>query len=640
MVNLDDRTSRPWSCPHQMDPIIESRVLTLRDEHPVWGPDRIRYELEQENIDGVGVGVGVVPSRSAIYRALVRGERIDPAKRKRRRADYRRWERGRPMELWQMDIVGGVHLSDGVEVKCVSGIDDNSRYVVSAKLVTRATARPVCEALVEALARHGLPEQILTDNGKVFTGRFGPHGSSSEVLFDRVCAENGIRYLLTAPRSPTTTGKVERLHKTMRAECFNLEDRRYATIGELQAAVDAWVVEYNTRRPHQSLGMRPPAERFDLVQAPEPVTTIVPAPGIDQTPERAAVHGHLPAGMLPVRSVSRFVGKAGAKKLKGRTPARTMSMPSSGSRVGESSTVNAVTTPRVIDGTRHAGLLMSIIVLGFTSASMGTVAQNGVAARNQLDGWLDGLADVARSSWGANPVGPALKEAAHVHPRSAWTHGRVVRLWRTRRRGHHGPRGCHGAVQHIRQSLRAQWRRAHGRGGCARRIHGRPVGGARPWGDRLGRVGRGAGLALAVATVLGAVPYTFIESSLDPGLTPAAANARLDAIYDGDVWVGILTSVAMPIVVLSVLTLAVVVLRRQLLPIWAPVSNLLSIPVAIAVTVVSESTGVALPHPPVWIFLGLAMYGAAIGVSVRELKATRTAPPRSRRTASTPRSSS
>ena len=158
-------------------------------------------------------------------------------------------------------------------------------------------------------------------------------------------------------------------------------------------------------------------------------------------------------------------------------------------------------------------------------------------------------------------------------------------------------------------------------------------------GDRLGRVGRGAGLALAVATVLGAAPYTFIESSLDPGLTPTAANARLDAIYDDHVWVGILASVAMPIVVLSVLTLAVVVLRRQLLPIWAPVSNLLSIPVAIAVMVVSESTGVALPHPPVWIFLGLAMYGAAIAVSARESNVTRTAPPRSRRTASTPRSS-
>ncbi len=170
-----------------------------------------------------------------------------------------------------MDVVGGVHLCDGVEVKVVTGIDDNSRFVVSAKVVARATARPVCEALLEALARHGVPEQVLTDNGKVFTGRFGPSGSCAEVLFDRVCAENGIRHLLTAPRSPTTTGKVERLHKTMRAEFFTDADRGFATIAELQAALDGWVHEYNTERPHQSLGMRPPVERFALAPAgPDP----------------------------------------------------------------------------------------------------------------------------------------------------------------------------------------------------------------------------------------------------------------------------------------------------------------------------------------------------------------------------------
>jgi transposase InsO family protein len=311
VVNLDDRSSRPWSCPHQMSAEVESRILTLRDAHVLWGPDRIRYELEQEGADPV-------PSRSAIYRALVRGDRVDPAKRKRRRADYRRWERGRPMELWQMDIVGGLHLADGVEVKCVSGIDDNSRFVVSAKIVARATARPVCEALVEALGRHVVPEQILTDNGKVFTGRFGPGGSASEVMFDRICAENGIRHLLTAPRSPTTTGKVERLHKTMRVECFRLEDRRHATIELLQAAVDAWVATYNTVRPHQSLGMRPPVERFALVRAPDPVTTVVPAPpvggrggGVEQ--------GHLPEGLRPDAGVTRWVGNAGQVRLAGFT---------------------------------------------------------------------------------------------------------------------------------------------------------------------------------------------------------------------------------------------------------------------------------------------------------------------------------
>ena len=90
-----------------------------------------------------------------------------------------------------MDVVGGVHLAGGVEAKVVTGIDDNSRFVVSAKVVARATARPVCQALLEALRRHGIPEQVLTDNGKVFTGRFGPHGSSAEVLFDRVVPRTG-----------------------------------------------------------------------------------------------------------------------------------------------------------------------------------------------------------------------------------------------------------------------------------------------------------------------------------------------------------------------------------------------------------------------------------------------------------------
>jgi transposase InsO family protein len=272
VLNLEDRSSRPHGCPHQMAAEMEARVLVLRDAHPRWGPTRIVYELARE-------GAVAVPGRSSVYRALVRNGRIDPAKRRRRRADYRRWERGRPMELWQMDVVGGVHLGDGVEVKVITGIDDNSRFIVSAKVVARATARPVCEALLEALGRHGVPEQILTDNGKVFTGRFGPCGSSSEVLFDRVCVENGIRHLLTAPRSPTTTGKVERLHKTMRAEFFSDADRVFATIAELQVALDGWVHLYNTERPHQSLGMRPPAQRFALATGPdlevvEPVATV------------------------------------------------------------------------------------------------------------------------------------------------------------------------------------------------------------------------------------------------------------------------------------------------------------------------------------------------------------------------------
>ena len=110
-----------------------------------------------------------------------------------------------------------MHLVDGSEAKIVSGIDDHSRFVVSARLVRPGDgAAGVRCAAGGAAHGMGCPEQILTDNGKVFTARFGP--GPGAVLFDRICAENGIRHLLTAPRSPTTTGKVERWHKTMRAE--------------------------------------------------------------------------------------------------------------------------------------------------------------------------------------------------------------------------------------------------------------------------------------------------------------------------------------------------------------------------------------------------------------------------------------
>jgi transposase InsO family protein len=251
---LADRSSKPDRCPHQIDPAVEARIVALRRAHPGWGPrtilNRLRRELE------------VVPSRSAIYRALVRHSLIEPKQRRRRREDYRRWERSRAMELWQMDVMGEVFLADGTKLSVVTGIDDHSRFCVCAKLVVRATAKPVCDALVEALRRHGIPEEILTDNGKVFTGKRA--AKPAVVLFDRICHDNGIRHILTAPYSPTTTGKVERLHKTMRKEFF--AETRLVGLGDAQRALDAWVSDYNTHREHQSIGDVAPIRRFELAR--------------------------------------------------------------------------------------------------------------------------------------------------------------------------------------------------------------------------------------------------------------------------------------------------------------------------------------------------------------------------------------
>jgi len=263
LEGLPDRSHRPGRCPHQMPAVVEARVLEMRRARPFWGPRRIRAELAR-------VGVVPLPSESAVYRALVRAGVVDPVRRRRRSEVFKRWERGAPMELWQMDVVGGFALADGTSAKALTGVDDHSRFCVSARLMPRERTQAVCDGLGAAMRAHGVPEQILTDNGKVFTGRF--HTPPVEVLFDRICRENGVEHLLTAPRSPTTTGKVERFHRTLRLE-FDTA-RVFSSIKVAQQALDEWVEYYNQQRPHQSLGDLPPAARF----TPKPAVD-EPAPG-------------------------------------------------------------------------------------------------------------------------------------------------------------------------------------------------------------------------------------------------------------------------------------------------------------------------------------------------------------------------
>jgi len=254
---LAERSHRPRTCPHQLSPPLEAMVLEMRRVHPSWGPLRMVDQLRRR-------GVCKLPSHMAVYRALVRHGLIEAKESRKRLATYKRWERGRPMELWQMDVVGGVLLEDGTECKILTGVDDHSRFCVCAGIMVRATGRPVCGFFVQALERHGVPEEILTDNGKVFTNRFAL--KPTEVLFDKICRENGITHRLTAPRSPTTTGKIERFHRTLRTEF--LRGRVFSTLEIAQKELDAWVVDYNEERPHRSLKMATPAERFHARKEP------------------------------------------------------------------------------------------------------------------------------------------------------------------------------------------------------------------------------------------------------------------------------------------------------------------------------------------------------------------------------------
>jgi transposase InsO family protein len=264
LPGLADRSHRPGSCPHQVTGEAEVVVAEMRRQHPRWGAKRIRLELLRQPPDGM-----TLPSERTINRILARQGLMTPRPRKRPRDSYRRWQRPGPMQLWQIDIVGGVMIADPRtgelrEAKVVTGVDDHSRFCVIAAVTERATGRAVCLALAAALVRCGVPEEILTDNGKQFTDRFGKGG---EVLFDKICRKNGITHRLTAPASPTTTGKIERFHLTLRRELLDGHEP-FGSREAAQAALDAWVAEYNADRPHQALDGRSPvtpADRFTPV---------------------------------------------------------------------------------------------------------------------------------------------------------------------------------------------------------------------------------------------------------------------------------------------------------------------------------------------------------------------------------------
>ena len=111
---LADRSHRPDHHPRQLAADIEALLCEMRRAHPRWGPRRLLHQLGRR-------GVEQPVSRSTVYRVLVRNHLVDATARKRRREDYRRWEREAPMQLWQLDVMEPVRLEGGKEAKLVSG---------------------------------------------------------------------------------------------------------------------------------------------------------------------------------------------------------------------------------------------------------------------------------------------------------------------------------------------------------------------------------------------------------------------------------------------------------------------------------------------------------------------------------------
>ncbi len=261
---FEPRSRRPKSTPNATPPATVELILNLRRDLEAAGldagPDTIRWHLEQHH--------QIVISRATIARHLAKAGLVTPEPRKKPKTSYRRFEAAMPNETWQTDFTH-YRLTQpdgrpGADVEILPWLDDCTRYAVRVTAHRRVTGPIVLAEFRQAIKTHGIPASTLTDNGMVFTTRFaggrgGRNGFESELRRLNIVQKN------SRANHPTTCGKVERFHQTLK-KWLRSQPTQPSSVTDLQALIDVFVEEYNHRRPHRSLPHRAtPASLFDTM---------------------------------------------------------------------------------------------------------------------------------------------------------------------------------------------------------------------------------------------------------------------------------------------------------------------------------------------------------------------------------------
>ena len=194
--SLRDRSSRPHTI-HTKAWKYYDLVVETRKEHPELGPEKIKAYL----------GDQIDISHQTIYDILVLAKLIKPGKKVRRR--WRSFSRKHSNSLWQMDFKtlqdGGPYL--------LTIIDDHSRFILASKVIEAETTEEAINILKSAIKMFGKPRQILTDHGTQF---YATRGGTSQ--FTEFCKNQGIKHIMAGVKKPTTIGKIERWHRTIKTE--------------------------------------------------------------------------------------------------------------------------------------------------------------------------------------------------------------------------------------------------------------------------------------------------------------------------------------------------------------------------------------------------------------------------------------
>jgi len=214
-----------------------------------------------------GTGVGKVQgllyrlgflkvSRGTVERVLER-QKPTPKPRARRRRNkppqVRHFERARPNELWQTDIMTFM-LRGQYRIYIIGFMDDNSRFMVGWGLYRRQTTSNVLEVFRAAIEKRGLPKEVLSDNGRQY------HTWRGKSQFTVMLTKLGIAHIRSRPYHPQTCGKIESFWRNLWQEC--LSQMPLSSFEEAQAKIGEYIEHYNYKRPHQGIGNMMPADRY------------------------------------------------------------------------------------------------------------------------------------------------------------------------------------------------------------------------------------------------------------------------------------------------------------------------------------------------------------------------------------------
>jgi transposase InsO family protein len=148
---------------------------------------------------------------------------------------------------------------DGRAIKVLTVIDEYSRQSLAIVVARKIKSDDVLHCLTDLFVKHGIPKHIRSDNGPEFTAK------AVRNWLERV----GVKTRFIEPGSPWENGYIESFNGKLRDEVLNREI--FYTLREAQVIIEGWRKEYNTFRPHSSLGYRPPVPEAVLQSTDEAI---------------------------------------------------------------------------------------------------------------------------------------------------------------------------------------------------------------------------------------------------------------------------------------------------------------------------------------------------------------------------------